>query len=78
MRPVSSTRGRGQRNASPRSGAPTRHTAGRGCGGARIDAIHARGFDVACAGIEARPVRGGSASDHLPVHAVVRMRGVGS
>lgn len=47
-------------------------------GAERIDAIHARGFDVIRAGIEARPVRGGRASDHLPVHAVVRMRGVGS
>lgn len=44
-------------------------------GGVRIDAIHARGFDVARAGIEARPIRGGRASDHLPVHAIVRMHG---
>ncbi|WP_202980877.1 endonuclease/exonuclease/phosphatase family protein [Microbacterium lushaniae] len=44
-------------------------------GGTRIDAIHARGFDVVSAGIGARPVRGGRASDHLPVQVVVRMRG---
>ena len=47
-------------------------------GGTRIDAIHARGFDVVSAGIDARPVRGGRPSDHLPVQAVVRMRGAGA
>lgn len=43
-------------------------------GGPRIDAIHVRGCDVLRVGIDARPVRGGWPSDHLPVQAVVRMR----
>lgn len=43
-------------------------------GGRRIDAILTRGCDVVRVGIDARPVSGGRASDHLPVQAVVRMR----
>lgn len=43
-------------------------------GGTRIDGIHARGCDVPRVAIEARPVRGGWPSDHLPVQAVLRVR----
>src|SRR3546814_15582906 len=43
-------------------------------GGRRIDAILTRGYDVIRVGIDARPISGGRASDHLPVQAVIRMR----
>jgi endonuclease/exonuclease/phosphatase family metal-dependent hydrolase len=43
-------------------------------GGRRIDAIHVRGGDVLRVGIDARPVRGGWASDHFAVQAVIRVR----
>lgn len=42
--------------------------------GRRIDAILTRGWDVVRTGIDARLISGGRASDHLPVHAVIRMR----